>query len=421
MKIAHKIKLGMIILGLVGLFHSCDTTPAVAPIPVYEGTATHTIAQLLSMHEIGSMDSYVHIPEDGDPVVITGIVTTSDEHGNCYKYINIEDGTGGIQIKINNSALYHKYAVGQRIFVVCNGLDLGDYRKLPQLGMWANDAMQGIPSNRASSYIHLHNRPTNFEPIITLTEIPAADQIPAEYYNRLVRIEGATFAEGGAATYATANAATSHDINVAGGGTIVLRTSNYADFINELLPIGTGTVIGILTRYNNYVQLVIRDLNDVLNFVAPAHTENIFTVNYSNAFNEGWSQAGTGSSWNTLSNSSFSGFYIQGSENTDQWLISPVVNLHGAIAPVLSFSQRAPMGGSNAHMKLYYTTNYTGDVSSTTWNEVPLDNITTSTSNHNFEIPESAQSNTFRFAYRFNDPTNAWYLSNITISATITK
>ncbi len=421
MKIFNKIGLSLLFLGFVGLFTSCDLTPAVAPVPQFDGEATHTIAELLAMHEIGSSDSYIHIPEDSTPVIITGVVTTSDEHGNCYKYINIEDETGGIQIKINNTALFRKYAVGQRVFVVCNGLDLGDYRKLPQLGMWANDAMQGIPNSKASNYIYLHNMPGTFEPVITLTSIPPADQIPSEYYNRLVRIEGATFPEGGAATYATATSATSHDINVAGGGTVVLRTSNYADFINETLPTGTGTVIGILTRYNNYVQLVIRDLNDVQGFVAPPHTENIFTVNYANAFQEGWTQTGTGSEWNVLNNSSFTGFYISANGATDKWLVSPAVNISGVESPVLSFSHRAPTGGTNETMKLYYTTNYTGDATTTNWTEVPVNNIGTSTSDFTFELPADAQSSNFRFAYRFNGDSNSWYISNITISATVTK
>ncbi len=417
MKIIHRITISILFLSIAGIFCHCDTDPAVAPLPQYEGEATLTIAELLAMHEIGSSDSYNHIPEEGDPVIITGIVTTSDEHGNCYKYLNIEDGTAGIQIKLNNTALYRRYAVGQRIYVVCNGLDIGDYRKLPQLGMWANDGMQAIPSSKISNYVYLDSLPTSFEPEIVFTSIPSADQIPNTYYNRLVRIEGATFVEGGTASYSLSSSSTSRDINVAGGGTIVLRTSNYADFCDEVLPTGTGTIIGILTRYNNYVQLVIRDLNDVQGFVAPAHEEEIFTVNYANAFNEGWTQMGSGNSWNVLSNSSFSGFYLSATEATDQWLISPAIDLSGVETPTLSFSHRAPNNGDNDHMKLYYTTNYVGE--STTWTEVPISNFSTGTINFSYEIPSSAQTGSFRFAYRFMDNSNSWYISNIAISATV--
>ena len=80
------------------LFAGCKMDPDVAPMPIYEGEANTTIAELLAMHEIGSSDSYVHISEDIDDIISTGIVTTSDEHGNCYKYINIEDETGELYV-----------------------------------------------------------------------------------------------------------------------------------------------------------------------------------------------------------------------------------------------------------------------------------------------------------------------------------
>ncbi len=134
------------------LLSGCDLEQDVAPMPTFIGEANTTIAELLAMHKIGSEDSYDSIPV-GSNIIICGYVTTSDEWGNNYKYINIEDETAGIQIKIDNKALYHKYKPGQRIYVKCDGLVLGDYRKLPQLGLWANGQMQPIPNFKAYLYL----------------------------------------------------------------------------------------------------------------------------------------------------------------------------------------------------------------------------------------------------------------------------
>ena len=399
------------------LFAGCHLDPDVAPISTYDGQANTTIAELLAMHEIGSLDSYIHIPEDADDIIITGIVTTSDEHGNCYKFINIEDETGAIQIKINSSTLYNKYRLGQRVFVKCNGLDLGDYRKLPQLGLWANDQMEPIPSGKIHYYIFNHGPLVPVEPTITLTSIPNANAIPLSYYNRLVKLEGATFVEGGIATYCEPNAATSHDIQMADGTTITMRTSNYADFYNAMLPTGTGTIVGILTRYNNYVQIVIRDLDDVQNFVRPAQTVDIFTVDYNNAFNQGWLKVTNGSEWETKVNTSFAGFLINANVPTDSWLISPTIDLSRTSDNVLSFSHRAPNAGSNT-MKCYYTKNYTGDVTTTTWVELPVSNFDNNFQNVNLNIPESAESNQFRIAYRYTGSGSSWLINNIKISGT---
>lgn len=415
MKHIHSI---LTVIIAAAMFAGCNLDPDVAPIPTYDGKANTTIAEFLAMHEIGSTDSYSHIPEDAEDIIISGIITTSDKHGNCYKYINIEDETGAIQIKINSSTLYNKYRLGQRVFVKCNGLDLGDYRKLPQLGMWANDKIEPIPSGKAHLYLFPDGPCQPVIPTVTMTTIPNADAIPFTNYNRLVKLEGATFVEGGIATYCDPYAATSHDIKMADGTTITMRTSNYADFYNEKLPTGTGTVIGILTRYNNYVQIVIRDLDDVQGFINPAQSVNVFSVSdYNNAFNQGWLNVTSGSEWTTLVNSSFAGFMINATTQTDSWLISPKINLAETMDNVLSFSHRAPNAGNNS-MKCYYTTNYTGDVNTTNWVEIPIGNFNSSMLDFNYNIPESAQSNEFRIAYRYTGNGSTWAITNIKVTGT---
>ena len=226
------------------LLAGCDLKQDVAPMPTFIGEANTTIAELLAMHTIGSEDSFDSIPI-GSNIIICGYVTTSDEWGNNYKYINIEDSTGGIQIKIDNKALYNRYKVGERIYVKCDGLVLGDYRKLPQLGLWANGAMQPIPSFKTYLYIFPDGAPVGEYPAIDMTTIPAANNIPSTMYNCRVRLIGATFVEGGMATFSDPGASTSHDIKMADGTTITMRTSNYATFANEILPVGTGDITGI--------------------------------------------------------------------------------------------------------------------------------------------------------------------------------
>ncbi|MCR4964452.1 MAG: DUF5689 domain-containing protein [Bacteroidales bacterium] len=404
-----------LICGAVLFLSSCDWEQDVAPVPTFDGVATMTIAELLECHTIESADSYDTIPAG---TIISGIVVSSDEHGNCYKYINIEDGTAGIQIKIDNSTLYHNYPVGQRIFVKCDGLVLGDYRKLPQLGMWENGAMQGIPSAKTSKYLFCDGAPIDMENEFTplvLNSIPDADNIPTTYYNRLVKLEGATFIEGGAATYCEPNAATSHDIRMSDGSVITMRTSNYADFISEMLPTGTGTVYGILTRYNNYVQIVIRSLDDVQGFVAPQQTQTIFSVNYPTAFEDGWIH---GDNWSIMNNSSFSGFFYNGSSADGSWLISPSIDLSNVTDPTFSFSHRAPQGFDATKMMCYYTANYTGDASTTLWIPFTLNaaNGANTFVNESFLLPEGAQTQNCRIAFKVMGNNVQWAINNITIT-----
>jgi len=387
-------------------------------MPTFIGEANTTIAELLAMHDIGSEDSYDSIPM-GSNIIICGYVTTSDEWGNNYKYINIEDETGGIQIKIDNKALFHKYQIGQRIYVKCDGLVLGDYRKLPQLGLWANGQMQPIPSFKTYLYIFPDGVPTDVSNPIVMTTIPKASDIPSTMYNRLVRLEGATFKEAGIATFADpGSSGTSHDIKMSDGTTITLRTSGYANFASEILPMGTGNITGILTRYNNTVQIVINNLNNLEDFTAPVERQTVFNVNYANAFNEGWIQTGTGNPWQTMVNTSFSGFFVNPATNEDYYLISPVIPLDNTSEPELSFTHRAPQGFDPNTMMCFYTPNYTGDVTTTMWIPLPLTATTgTNTSvSELISLPEGAQTSNFRFMFHITTAPSSWYLSDIKIT-----
>jgi hypothetical protein len=278
--------------------------------------------------------------------------------------------------------------------------------------------MQPIPNFKAYLYLFPDGIPRGGIPPIEMTTIPNANEIPYTMYNRLVRLVDATFVEGGIATFSDAGSATSHEIKMSDGTSITLRTSNYATFANEKLPVGTGNITGILTRYNNTVQIVINGLSSLDGFVEPVERQTIYSVNYSNAFNEGWFQTGTGNPWEVMINSNFSGFVNNPADGQDNWLISPAIDLNNVEDPILNFTQRAPQGFNNAKMKVYYTPNYTGDVNTTLWIELPLsatDGVTTSV-NESISLPEGAQTSGFRMLFRMTGKASSWYLSDIKVT-----
>lgn len=84
-------------------------------------SVTHSIAELASRYQIGR--PWV-IDEN---IVISGVVSTSDQPGNFYKSFYIQDETGGMEIKIGKNGLYNDYLPGQRIYIDCRELCLGMY------------------------------------------------------------------------------------------------------------------------------------------------------------------------------------------------------------------------------------------------------------------------------------------------------
>ena len=84
-------------------------------------TVTHTIADLVALY---TPEKPLTIRDD---IVITGVVSTTDQPGNFYKSFFIQDETGGIEIKVGKNSLYNDYQPGQRIYVLCKDLTLGMY------------------------------------------------------------------------------------------------------------------------------------------------------------------------------------------------------------------------------------------------------------------------------------------------------
>ncbi len=66
--------------------------------------------------------------------VIKGQVTTSDQVGNLYKSLYIQDETAGIEIKIGKNGLYNEYKLGQWLYIDCSGLTVGDYNGMINIG-----------------------------------------------------------------------------------------------------------------------------------------------------------------------------------------------------------------------------------------------------------------------------------------------
>lgn len=65
--------------------------------------------------------------EIDEPLVIRGEVTSSDESGNVYRELYLQDASGAIDFKIGRSSSYDDYKPGQILYVNCMGLVLGEY------------------------------------------------------------------------------------------------------------------------------------------------------------------------------------------------------------------------------------------------------------------------------------------------------
>lgn len=417
-KISKALVLAAVLLTVV----SCKRELDVAPPVTYNGTATHTIAELLEYHPLTTGFTYDSLPAG---IVIQGVIISSDQEGNCYKYISIDDGTAAVQIKINSSDLYINYPLGQRVFVECDGLVLGDYGLLHQLGWWENESMQSINTNVLGRYLYKDNLPgANPEPCC---EISSAYQIQNSMYGRLVRLKNCRFQNPGQTFADNTTSGTSRIILFEDGSEITLYTSRYATFANQLTPDGTFDMVVILSRFRSTNQVVLRFISDIEKH-AQVVEQSVFSMDLSqNPLDNGWTnQVVAGNSWNYQSTSSVGNImYISGTNSAnDSWLISPAIsNLSAYQNMKLSFSH-TPIGTTN-NREVYYSTTYTGgtiDMSQWTKLDVPYlseGSVTPITSQ--IELPYSAYTNpNFRIAFRYSDNQNTrWILSRVELKTIV--
>lgn len=338
-----------------------------------EGATIISITELKARHTIlGQLDS-IH-----DNVYITGIVTGNDEFGNIYKTIVIQDTGAGIELKLNKTSLYNDYKLGQRLYVKCQGLVLGDYNGLIQLGSVYNNGVGQIAEVNISNHLFKDELP-GAVPEAKL--IASAADLNTNDISKLVRFDNAVFADAGLPFVAPGEDNTNRVLNI-NGGTIDVRTSKYATFSNTNLPSGPGTVTAILGYYSGSYQLTVRNTADLSGFIPD---KNVTLLNEVFETDPGWSTYIVASNQNWTWDATYKcmvGNNYGGSAPGNVWMFTPAISLTGLDSAYFSFRiwSKYADGGMTEPLKIWISSNYTAgnDPSTATWTQLSavLDNYT---------------------------------------------
>ncbi|PCH78312.1 MAG: hypothetical protein COB98_00695 [Flavobacteriaceae bacterium] len=195
-----------------------------------------------------------------DSLVFEAIVTANDKSGNAYKYIYVQDDSGGIKIKINQKNLYLRgFSVGQKIVVNTKDLYIHALSGELQLGGLYEGNIGNIESYDVFKHLYvLAENEVLLPKIVTLSDITAKDIGSYLLLENLQFLEQElNFVDD------TANGSTRTLIDCT-ANTIHVRTSKFANFSGAKLPTGNGNVQGVLNYYNGNFQLLLRDINDVV-------------------------------------------------------------------------------------------------------------------------------------------------------------
>lgn len=228
-----------------------------------------TIAQLKETYKSAITTSYSYKKVE-EPMEIKGYVTGNDVQGNLYNELVIDDGTGAITIGVSQGGLYGLFPIGTEVLIELNGLSVGNYGLHPQIGTPYTSAKGQNSIGRMSRIMwNQHFRLTGKNEILKPIPFdsswkPASDGLT--YSGKLVTMKNVSFkGADGKKTFANASAGAG-SVSVYFNEyptTTMVYTSNYADFASNPLPQGKVNVTGILKRYNNSWELIIRSLDDI--------------------------------------------------------------------------------------------------------------------------------------------------------------
>lgn len=244
---------------------SCDDDFERPPmvVPTAKRHANTTIAELKTKFYTGESNyaTLVEKRDDGTDYIIKGRVISSDQAGNFFKQLVIEDETGAIQVNIDSYDLYKSYQYGQEIVIDVTGLYVGAYGKLMQIGSTPNNNYPGrIASDLATKQIEVNGLAEPEKVVAGEYTIAALNELISNQEEflakqcRLVSIKDVTFKDAGKATLADKDKNTSRTISD-GTGDMIVYTSGYSDFYDYYCPEGKGTIVGILSFFNRSWQI----------------------------------------------------------------------------------------------------------------------------------------------------------------------
>ena len=406
--------------------------------PVIEGNLT-TIATVKGHYNFQT--NVIYNFRDSNAYFI-GYVISSDESGNFYKKLVLQDQpsnpTAGIQLLVDDNALFDTFDFGRKVYIKLDGLSLGFNNGVLQLGVQNRGDIVPIPLALIDKHIIRSGER------VEITPLPLEiSQFQEKYKNIYIRLNNVQFNRNLVRDERRFSfSAESMDrfdgerqLESCRNGTITtLSTSTFSNFRSLLLPQSSGSIDGVLTRnfYDDYYVVIINS-PQALKFEDNPRCDPVFLACGDNSdpgiedvFQESFETITTvrmleTRGWTNLNVSGGSKRFEPGTQggnrhvritayNTQEipleaWLITPAVDISKVLDPVLSVDLRASFDNATI-LRVYATTNFTGNPLTTEWElldaVIPVgpsnQNSTTFTRSH---IDISCLSGTVHIGFRY--------------------
>lgn len=358
-----KIIILMVLAGLAITFNSCKKKPDEPPVTNYLGVRYYGVPELRAL----ATSTNPLVKEFNLEHYFAGVVVADQVSGNFYKEIYVRDryNTGGLRLDLLSSAC--NYFIGDSIRLNLKGYDIG---------INATSGMLEIDSIDCEKAIVKFATGPKPQPIV----VNLAVNTYTNYLCDLIAMNDMSFIPADTNKIwadAVMQASVNRTIQDCSGNLIIVRTSNYASFASQKTPKGAGTIIGIATAYSGANQMAIRTPSELSMNGTGCTIYHKKDWNDNSLTSGGWSQQSVvdpGTIWTASTfggeiYAKVSGFYASTNHNSENWLISPSINLSGATNPIFTFETAANYSGNV--LEVLVSTNYvSGLPSSATWTQL---------------------------------------------------
>jgi hypothetical protein len=345
-----------IIIAIGFVLASCKKKPDQPPVTDMLGKKVHSVTELKAIATCTSC-SRKFVNEE----YFIGVVIADEVSGNFYKELYVRDryNTGAIHLDFKFST---NFFVGDSIRLNLQGYDVQ-----------VNPDTYILEIDSIDYENHCVKFASGANPQPQLVTINSNWN---NYLGDLVKIEKVSFIS------ADANQVWADAVNQLSENRIIqdcdanqltVRSSNYAKFASEKTPTGFGSITGIATKYGLTNQMEIRKPAELtMNGVA-----NCGTVYHKKDWNDnvltsgGWTQQSvingsvmwTAATFGSDEFAKISGYVSGSNTNSENWLISPAIDLSTSVNPILSFLTMANFNGTA--LEVWVSTNYTSGAPTT--------------------------------------------------------
>ena len=341
------------LLAMVGtLFTACKKEYPEPPIQDLPIGRVYTISEILAL-EPGTVFN-----EDAS---VYGIITADEVSGNLYKAAFMQDRATGAAIELYLNAV-SGVRIGDSVRIYLKDVTYAMYNNLPQLSNFEADGHIVILAN---------NKP------IQPAKATIAEINQGKYLAGLVRLENVRFTEQNTfadpTTYGNRTLADPTDYSQ----TVIVRTSNYANFANDSLPQGTGNLTAIATVYNNTWQLLLRSARELEfdGYVPGGDADLPYYQDFASSFGTYTTYDVAGAqSWEIdYSTAKMTGYANSTNYENEDWLISRRFSLENVSSASMTMTYIARyFNNVNNDITIWVSSEYSsGDPNSVNWTQVP--------------------------------------------------